>query len=759
MALAYDAQPTDEQLSQEQEQMRRAEKLVRMLKAEEDDSLSYAETEVAAQLMEAFRRYFGEPYGDEEEGRSQVTTREVFETIEWQRNDYARVLNDGGKLIYAEETREEYAKQARAAEDYLQWIIFQDNPGFFLLDDFTFDGLLQRRGYLAAYWRTKEYRAPQTLTGLNILQVQELLNDPEIEIIAQDFDQESEAGGISLVVRRIKSPARLEIVSFAPEDVRLNGRATSIDSSRYVGLIWRKLRGEIAREFPHKAREIMAYSGGEGAGGLGRRSEDVRAERFQDDDFDWQSAADEASEELELLEEYLRVDLDGDGYPELIRSYRLGDILLDESEVEENPLGTWTPLRIPHRFMGLSVHDYTADLQRQSTVLTRAGLDAVYQSVVNREAFDATKVDPDGPINSTYTGTKIPVTGDPTNAILPLVGGLNTATTAWEALEIVKRRIEDRTGATRQTRGLDSDQLSKEHSGKALGMLQMSADARKEMTSRNLAAGLSEFASKCYRIICRNQNEPRQAKVGGKYCTFDPRTWSSELNLSFHVAGLNREHSLVGLRLIGEEQEKVIEVLGPGNPNVTVKNRYRYQEELCRFAGQKDTSAFFTEVPDQPVTDEQGQPQVDPETGEPKTQPWAPPPQEDPAMAKVKVDAQARAADQQLSAQEAAAKAQREEQEAARKADLMEREAAAKIQLAREEAAARIQVMREESAAKLQAQREQMTLDEKLAREKMAMDERLERERIASNERIGKAKASASGTGEAPTVDTDVNGV
>ena len=742
MALAYD-EPTEAQLSKEQAQALREDKLVRMLKAEEEDALGYAQTEIAEQQLEALRRYFGEHYGDEEDGRSQVTTREVFETIEWQRNDYARVLNEGGKLIYAEETREEHAKQARAAEDYLQWILFHDNPGFERLDDFTFDGLLHRRGYIACYWRDKEYQAPQTLTGLNIMQVQELMNDPDLDIVGQDFDQESEAGGITLMVRRVKSPARCEIVTFAPEDVRVNGRTVEIDSGRYVGLVWRKLRGEIVREFPHKALEISEYSRDQGGGGLVRSAEDVRQERFQDNNDDFGMTKDEASTELEVLEEYLRVDLDGDGYPELIRSYRLGDIILDESEVEENPLGTWTPIRIPHRFMGLSVHDITADLQRISTVLTRAGLDAVYQSVVNREAFDKNRVDADGAINSTYTGTKIPVDGPPGDAILPLVGGLPTASVAWDALEINKQRLEDRTGATRQTRGLDSDQLSKEHSGKALGMLQMSADARKELTARNLASGLTAFVGKVYRLVCRNQNEARQVKIGGKYCSFDPRTWNSDLKINFRVAGLNREHSLVGLRLIGEEQEKVIEALGPGNPNVTSKNRYRYQEELCRFA-ERDCGAFFTEVPDEPEMGPDGQPVIDEETGEPKMKPWAPPPQEDPAMAKVKADTAAKQAEMQLKGQESAATLQLKSQETQANLALQDKKdsatlqqqaekAALDLQLAREKAAAEIDLANRKAQAEIELAWAKFEAEQALAREKMAAEQELARMQIAAH--------------------------
>ena len=90
--------------------------------------------------------------------------------------------------------------------------------------------------------------------------------------------------------------------------------------------------------------------------------------------------------------------------------------------------------------------------------------------------------------------------------------------------------------------------------------------------------------SKVYRLVCRNQNEVRQAKIGGKFCQFDPRTWNSDLRVTIHAGGVNREHALTGLMLIGQEQEKITEALGPGNPNVTIANRYRFQEELCRMA-------------------------------------------------------------------------------------------------------------------------------------------------------------------------------
>jgi len=694
--------------------------------------------------MEALRRYFGERYGDEEEGRSKVTTREVFETIEWTRPDLMRVFGSGGNVVALEETQPEDAKYAKDAADYLQWIFWQDNPGFELLDDFAFDGLLHRRGYLAAYWCDYEYSAPQLLTGLNMNQVMELKADKQLTIIAQDFDNESEAGGISLIVKRLKSPARAVIETIAPEDMRLNGRAVTIDKARYVGRVLRMLRGEIVRKWPEKRAEIEAASGDQSGGNI-RRAEDVRSERFQDDDVRWSETSDESAEELEVLEEYLRVDLNDDGYPEMIRSYRLGDIVLEESEVEENPFASWTPIRIPHRFMGLSVHDITAELQRINTVLMRAGLDAVYQSVVNREAFDKNKIEADGAINATYTGTKIPVDGPPGDAILPLTGGLDTAQVAWTALEMTRRMGEDRTGATRQTRGLDADKLSKDHSGVALNALQLNADARKEMMARNMASGLGDFFSKLYRLVCRNQNEARQAKVGGKWCQFDPRTWNSDLRVSIYSGGMNRERGLVGLQLIAQEQDKIIEALGPANPIVTVKNRYNLQEALCREVGYKSAEPFFTEVQDQPEIGPDGQPVIG-EDGQPKMKPWAPEPQPDPEQAK----AQAQVQIEQMKAQAAKEQTVIQAQKDMEVASAQQRDEMARAQMDAQSAELEHQrdVMRLQAEAqkiedeRVAAERAHQIELERLAIEREQMD--LKRQEIESKERIEQMKAQAA---------------
>lgn len=769
-AYGYDAGPGGRMGGDQAGNEEKEAELLRYLKAEENEALGYRQSELQQQQIDALKHYYGEPYGDEEDGRSKVVTREVFETIEWTRPDLARVFCSGGNILSIEPSQPEDEKEAKAAEDYINWVYFVDNPGFENTDAFAFDGLLHRRGFIACYWREEEYLAPETLTGLSIAQVQMLMADPDIQIIGQgdgdDADdhggpQESDQGGFSLKVRRIKTPARAEIDVVAPEDMRLNGRAVDIDEARYVGRVWRKLRGEVAALFPDKADAIMAYTGSAVSGPQNiRRGSDVRMERFKDQSDDWQTIANNTAQQIEVLEEYYRVDLNGDGYPETIRSYRMGDLLLEWSEVNENPFGSWTPIPIPHRFYGYSLHDVTQDLQREATVIKRAGLDALYQSVVNREAFDRNKVALDDLLGS-YAGQKIPVEGSPGDAIMPLTGGVDTTTVAWQALANIDMMLEKRTGATRQTQGVDADALlTKEHSGKAIDLLQTAGASRKELMARNMGSGLERFFGKLLRLICRNQHQAKQLKVGGKWCTFDPRSWNESWKVRVHT-GLgtgNREQTLMGVQYIQNFQQQLVQTLGPDNPLVSAQEVYNSFEEGCRALGYKSADRFMKEPPMVPVQGPDGQPQIDPQTGQPAQKPWAPQPQPSPEMAKVQADAQAKQASHQLDAESKQASHQLDTEKAAMDLRLQQENAAAQIQLAREKAAAEIQVMREKAAAELEMARQQMAMDAQLAHEKMQQDYDLRVMEIEANERVGKAKASSAGGGEAPTVDTDVNG-
>lgn len=605
----------------------RADKLLRMLKAEENDALGYRQSELQQQQIDALKHYYGEPYGDEEPGRSALVTREVMESIEWTIPSLLRVFAGGSNTVYLEAQAEDDERYAQDAADYLNFIFNSDNPGYTNLHAFAFDGLLHRRGFIACYWREAEYSAPEKLTGLAIGQVAQINNDKNIQVLKHNVDMASNVQDrFDLTIRRTKSQPRVEIVTVAPEDMRLNGRAVFLDEARYVGRVVRKLRGEIARMFPDMANDIMQYSGAAVSGPQNiRRGSDVRMERFRDNSDDWQATGNDEAQEIEMLEEYLRVDLNDDGYPELMRSYRMGDLLLEESEVDANPFGSWSPIPIPHRFYGLSMHDITYDIQRQSTVLVRAVHDATLQSVISREAYDVDKIVDVDALLSTYTGAKIPVKGPPNEAIFQLPGGQDTAKTALSTLELLNQRLENRTGSTRQTQGMDPDALLQgPHSGKAIDLLQTAGAERREVFARNMGAGLEQFFTKLYRLVCRNQDQARQVKIGGKWCTFSPRGnptigpdgnpvldqsgqpqyqqgtgWNEDLRCRVHTGNGtgNRDQTIVGVQAIMQVQQTLVETIGPDNPMVTPQEIYNSVNEFVRALGYKNCDPYMKEPP------------------------------------------------------------------------------------------------------------------------------------------------------------------
>jgi hypothetical protein len=736
----------------------RQEKLLRQLKLEEQEALGYAQSEITGQQIDALKRYYGERYGDEEEGSSQVVTRELFETIQWSLADMMRVFASGANILTLEETTEEESKYAKDAADYLNWILLSDNRGRKILYNFFFDGLLHRNGWLACYWRDAEHSAPQELTGLTLGQVQQVLADSNVQII-KEANIDGADGTISLTVRRVKTPPRAEIVSIAPEDMRVNGRCPELEQARYIGRVLRMLRGEALQLWPHKADEIENYAAASMDNASTRRAGDVRQVRFKDNTVDVKQITEAGmSMQIEIMEEYLRVDLDDDGYPETIRCFRMGDCILEEEEVEENPFGMWSPLPVPHRLYGQSFDDIVSDLQRRNTVLTRSALNAVYQSVVNREAFDTNKVNLDS-LTATYSGAKVAVDGPPGDAILPLTGGLNTATVAWEALNQSAVTLENRTGSTRQTQGTDPDALLKgAHSGKAIDLLQTAGAARKELTARHAGEGLEDFISKLYRLVCRHQDQPKQAKVGGKFCVFDPRNWNSDLKVRVHT-GLgtgNRDQTLMGVQWVSQFQQAIVEKLGPDNPMVTPAHIYRTFEEGVRTLGWHSADAFMNEPQDVPVTDQQGQPVVDPQTGQPATKPWAPPPQPSPEMAKVQADAQMAQATHQLKTQEAQASLQLQSQKDAATLQAQEQKAALDLQLAREKAAADIDLANRKADAEIQLAWAKFQAEQELAREKMLLEAELAREKIEAQHEMHETALEADQEMHSESLDSDV---
>ena len=106
------------------------EQIASICRGEVDSASGKASGELAHERAEALDYYNGEPYGDEIEGRSQVVTREVMETIEWIMPSLARIFTDVDNMVRFEPVNGDDVEQAKIETEVVNYVYWKQNKGF-----------------------------------------------------------------------------------------------------------------------------------------------------------------------------------------------------------------------------------------------------------------------------------------------------------------------------------------------------------------------------------------------------------------------------------------------------------------------------------------------------------------------------------------------------------------------------------------------------------------------------------------------------
>lgn len=721
--------PDDENDAPSNSGMDEAE-LIAILDEEEADAASYFNSELASAQTDAMQRYMGRPYGDEAEGRSQVVSHDIEDTINWLLPDLMRVFLSSDDVITVETENPAEDYSASCAGSYLSHIFLKDNDGDRIIHDFAFDGLLQRLGVIHCTWVDPQPGPPIEIEGVGPEQILKYQQDPEYEILEVEPDEDGR-GVMAIKVRRTPKVGRVKIDVVPPEEFAYARRMVSTDGGDYHRRKRQVFLGELKHINPDKYQDLV--DGSYDDEGKEMLSDGRREARFQDESGTTDLANNNkvaSRRKVWVTEEFLRIDYDGDGIPEMRAIKRVGNVILENIEVERSEFFPWSPVRVAHRMVGRSISDSLLDLQRIRTVLMRRSLDGLSQSltprvVVNTRSATTTTIDD---LIDNVIGGVIEVQGDVRESIQPF-SIPDVTGPALQMLEVTDQRVEQATGVTRHSQGIDPDMLNKTASGIAL--LQTASSGRVEMIARWLAKGLNPVFQHALRLVCRHQDQPRIIKIKGKPLQMDPRLWSDEMSVSVHVGigAESRQTKVANLGMIAAKQEAIIQAAGPSNPMVTPAHYRATLARMVETMGFKDPGQFFAEV-DQGAAPPPA-PQKDPKLVEAETKAQI-------ATQELQQKGQLAQADMQHKQQLAAAEFQHKQQLAEGDRQLEQYKAQAKLQSERELAAMTIQSERELATMRLS---EEMTL----ARERMAQELELARERMQIEV---KAKANVNGSGD-----------
>ena len=150
-----------------------------------DDAALYIDGYIAPQREQATLFYRGEPFGNEEKGRSQIVMTEVRDTVLAMMPSILRIFTASDEAVSFEPRAADKVEQAEQATDYVNYLFYNDNDGFQILYNAIKDALIRKTGIIKWRWDDDVEIYEQTFTDLSDGQVQMLAVEPDVEIISK----------------------------------------------------------------------------------------------------------------------------------------------------------------------------------------------------------------------------------------------------------------------------------------------------------------------------------------------------------------------------------------------------------------------------------------------------------------------------------------------------------------------------------------------------------------------------------------------
>lgn len=585
--------------------------LLGIIAAHEREALGGESGELSNERAEALKRYFGEPYGDEVEGRSSVISKDVADAVDWIMPSLMRVFLSSDAPIKFNPVGPEDEEQSLQESDYVNHVIMSENDGFLLLYDFAKDGLLLKNAYVKHWYDETEDVSHETYSGLMEIELVLLMQDleadgDEIKVVGQS----EEEGLYTVKIQRTQKKGNVVIQVVPPEEIRVSNRCrASVNTAPFVEHISGKTRSELVEMGMKKdfVDSLPAWNDTRNA----YSSEAIHRDQVSDESQTQGTSIDRSMDEIEYKEAYLKVDVDDDGIAELRRVVIVGNQVPDgdewNQEIDSIPFSSWTPNRIPHRHVGRGLNDDLADVARIKTQLLRLTLDNTYL-LTNLEWIVNERANLSDFMTSRPGGLKRVTGQEPVDGSVRAVERPTIIQHVLPVLDYMDQVKESRSGIGRNMMGLDPDTLKKTTEGAARQALQQ-ANTKIEMIARMLAeTGLKDMVLAVHALLIKHGDKEKVVRLRNQWVPIKPTEWKERTDMSVSV-GLGTgsiEETRSNLMLMAQLQQQVA-----GAGIVTPKNVYNLAEKLSDQLGFKEQGLFFTD-PESPEAKQQQQPQQPP---------------------------------------------------------------------------------------------------------------------------------------------------
>ena len=576
------------------------EELLSRVQSEITDALGYSDT-VSKQREDAMDYYYALPFGNEIDGRSQYVDSTVMDTIEWIKPSLMRVFASGEEMVKFNPVGPEDVKTAEQATDYVNYIFTRDNPGWEILYTWFTDALLQKNGIVKCWWDETEEWNREEYKRLEEMEFTVLLNDDDIDVLEHTVYEEGGRIYHDTVITRRNGKGRVRIENVTPDEFLIARESKSIEESRFVCHRVMKTVSEL-REMGYEF-DVEDLGGGDDA----IEYSGERLSRYAYDNtasYEGWGDPEEALRRYWLHESYIRTDYDGDGIAELRKICSVGSKVLANEAIDRIPFVSITPVKIPHKFFGLSIADLVMDIQLIKSTLMRNLMDNMYNQNFGRYAVLEGQANLDDLLTQRPGGV---VRVKSPNAIMPLATP-QLEQSSFQMLGYFDELREARSGVNRYSQGLNDNALTSHTTATAVNATMTAAQSRVELIARCFAeTGVKELMKNIYELVLKNQDKERTVRLRNEWVPVRPDMWKEEYDctVAVGIGNGNRDQQLMHLSTM---LSFAGDAMRGGLKIVNEKNMYNMGAALVKNMGFQNVDDFLTDpstVPPQPNPQEQ----------------------------------------------------------------------------------------------------------------------------------------------------------
>ncbi|MDC3307084.1 hypothetical protein OAV02_00045 [bacterium] len=580
-----------------------------------NNSMGYMGGNLSSQRKKSLEYYMGEPLGTEIDGRSQVVSTDVADTIETILPNLLKIFTASDQTVKCEPVKAEDVALAEQATNYINYIFNKDNNGFSILYTWFKDALIEKNGIVKVYWDENEKVEQETYQNLNDEEYKILIDNDDVEVVEEEsfvdekakeqleeLKQLAEAQGQDIgdvptpklhncIIKRTTGSGKVKIENIPPEEFLIERNAKTIEEANFVAHRVLKTRSDlIEMGFDRDVVENLPTQNTV-------TMNDERLQRYADiDESPINDSPDESTEDIEIYECFVKIDMDGDGIAELRKVIVAGgsaNTILENMPCDFIPFCSLTPIPMPHRFYGRSVSELVEDVQLVKSTVMRQLLDNMYLTNNNRVAIMDGMVNLDDLLTSRPGG--VVRTKQPPSQVMMPMQSQTISQQAFPLLEYLDTVRETRTGVTRYSQGLDAQALNKTATG--VNTLMSQSQMRMELIARVFAeTGIKDLFKRIFELTVKYQNKERIVELNNKFVPVSPTEWKNRYNISITVglgAG-SKDQQIVMLNNILQKQLQAFQLQGNKEyPMVTLKNIYNSLAKIIEEAGLKNVENYF----------------------------------------------------------------------------------------------------------------------------------------------------------------------